>query len=58
MADCYYLVPQKHPQGWKPKAEKQKLVEDALKNGRTKAWVARTLERRKNKHKKTDQDGI
>ena len=47
LADCYYLVPEKRPRGWKLKADKQKLVEDALKNGRTKAWVERTLEKRK-----------
>lgn len=47
LADCYYLVPEKRPRGWKPKADKQKLVEDALKNSRTKTWVERTLEKRK-----------
>ena len=32
------------------------MVDDALKDGRTKAWIERILEKRRSNDKKTDQD--
>lgn len=58
LADCYYLVPENRPQGWRPNVAKQKKVDEALQDGRTKAWVERTLKKRKDKDKKNaNQEG-
>ena len=58
LADCYYLIPEKRPKGWEPNADKQKLVDDALKDSRTKAWAERTLEKRKSWDKDWKQDNL
>ena len=58
LADCYYLVPEKRPKEWKPEGDKQKLVEDALRDSRTKAWAERTLEKRKSWDKDRKQQNL
>ena len=47
VADCYYLAPEKRPTGWSPNSLKQKKVDDALQDSRTKTWVNTLIQRRK-----------
>lgn len=47
LANCFYLVPEKRLVGWNPNPAKQKKVDDALKDNRTKAWVERSIQKRK-----------
>ena len=52
LSDCPYLVPEKRTKGWKD-AEKQKKVDEALKDNRTKAWVDKVLKKQKEKDGKS-----
>ena len=57
ISDCFYLVPGKRPQGWKPNASQQKNVDEALQNNRTRAWVEKVLEKHKDKDKSGNNQG-
>lgn len=57
ISDCYYLVPGRRPQSWKPNAGKQKKIDDALQNNKTKAWVDKLLEKYKNKSRGSGNQG-
>ena len=46
-SDCYYLVPEKRPVNWTPKAQTEAIVEEAMKNQQVKARVEKSLQRSK-----------
>jgi hypothetical protein len=44
-SDCYYLVPEKRPQGWKPNQDRQAKVDEAMKDTKTREFVNRNIKR-------------